>query len=374
MKAENFAKIVNADFYTGVPDSQLKALCNYLMHTYGIDPKHHVIAANEGNCTALAAGYHLATGKIPVVYMQNSGEGNIINPVASLLNDKVYAIPMIFVIGWRGEPGIHDEPQHIYQGEVTLKLLEDMGIRYFVIGKDTTEEEAAQAMQEFGTTLEQGQDVAFVIRKGALTYEEKVEYRNDNPMIREEIIRHIVQASCEDPIISTTGKASRELFEIREQNGQSHKYDFLTVGSMGHSSSIAMGVAVQKPGTRVWCVDGDGAVLMHMGAMAVLGSTAPENMVHIVINNGAHETVGGMPTVAADIDLTAIATACGYPHAVSATTYEELDRELAAAKERKALTFIEVKCGIGARDDLGRPTTTALENKQNFMEYLGSLF
>ena len=374
MKAENFAKIINADFYTGVPDSQLKALCNYLMHTYGIDPKHHVIAANEGNCTALAAGYHLATGKIPVVYMQNSGEGNIINPVASLLNDKVYAIPMIFVIGWRGEPGIHDEPQHIYQGEVTLKLLEDMGIRYFVIGKDTTEEEAAQAMQEFGTTLEQGQDVAFVIRKGALTYEEKVEYRNDNPMIREEIIRHIVQASGEDPIISTTGKASRELFEIREQNGQSHKYDFLTVGSMGHSSSIAMGVAVQKPVTRVWCVDGDGAVLMHMGAMAVLGSTAPENMVHIVINNGAHETVGGMPTVAADIDLTAIATACGYPHAVSATTYEELDRELAAAKERKALTFIEVKCGIGARDDLGRPTTTALENKQNFMEYLGSLF
>ena len=370
MKAENFAKILNANFYAGVPDSQLKALCNYLMHTYGIDPKHHVIAANEGNCTALAAGYHLATGKIPVVYMQNSGEGNIINPVASLLNDKVYAIPMIFVIGWRGEPGIHDEPQHIYQGEVTLKLLEDMGIRYFVIGKDTTEEEVAQAMQEFGTTLEQGRDVAFVIRKGALTYEEKVEYRNDNPMIREEIIRHIVQASGKDPIVSTTGKTSRELFEIREHNGQSHKYDFLTVGSMGHSSSIALGVAVQKPGTKVWCVDGDGAVLMHMGSMAVLGSTAPENMVHIVINNGAHETVGGMPTVAANIDLVAIAKACGYPYAVSVAAYEELDRELTAAKERNTLTFIEVKCGIGAREDLGRPTTTALENKQNFMEYL----
>ena len=343
MKAENFAKILNADFYTGVPDSQLKALCNYLMHTYGIDPKHHVIAANEGNCTALAAGYHLATGKVPVVYMQNSGEGNIINPVASLLNDKVYAIPMIFVIGWRGEPGIHDEPQHIYQGEVTLKLLEDMGIRYFVIGKDTTEEEVSAAMQEFRKELDRGEDVAFVIRKGALSYEEKVEYRNDNPMIREEIIRHIVQASGEDPIVSTTGKASRELFEIREHNGQSHKYDFLTVGSMGHSSSIALGVAVQKPGTKVWCVDGDGAVLMHMGSMAVLGSTV------------------------------SIAKACGYPHAVSVTTYEELDRELTAAKERETLTFIEVKCGIGAREDLGRPTTTALENKQNFMEYLKNL-
>ena len=199
MKAENFAKILNADFYTGVPDSQLKALCNYLMHTYGIDPKHHVIAANEGNCTALAAGYHLATGKVPVVYMQNSGEGNIINPVASLLNDKVYAIPMIFVIGWRGEPGIHDEPQHIYQGEVTLKLLEDMGIRYFVIGKDTTEEEVSAAMQEFRKELDRGEDVAFVIRKGALSYEEKVEYRNDNPMIREEIIRHIMNICKRDP-------------------------------------------------------------------------------------------------------------------------------------------------------------------------------
>ena len=370
MKAENFAKILNADFYTGAPDSQLKALCNYLMHTYGIDPKHHVIAANEGNCTALAAGYHLATGKVPVVYMQNSGEGNIINPVASLLNDKVYAIPMIFVIGWRGEPGIHDEPQHIYQGEVTLKLLEDMGIRYFVIGKDTTEEEVSAAMQEFRKELDRGEDVAFVIRKGALSYEEKVEYRNDNPMIRGEIIRHIVQASGEDPIVSTTGKASRELFEIREHNGQSHKYDFLTVGSMGHSSSIALGVAVQKPGTKVWCVDGDGAVLMHMGSMAVLGSTAPKNMVHIVINNGAHETVGGMPTVAANIDLVTIARACGYPNAVSVTSYETLDSELAVAKAKNELTFIEVKCGIGAREDLGRPTTTALENKQNFMEYL----
>ena len=370
MKVENFAKILNADFYTGVPDSQLKALCNYLMHTYGIDPKHHVIAANEGNCTALAAGYHLATGKVPVVYMQNSGEGNIINPVASLLNDKVYAIPMIFVIGWRGEPGIHDEPQHIYQGEVTLKLLEDMGIRYFVIGKDTTEEEVRAAMQDFRKELDRGEDVAFVIRKGALSYEEKVEYHNDNPMIREEIICHIVQASGEDPIVSTTGKASRELFEIREHNGQSHKYDFLTVGSMGHSSSIALGVAVQKPGTKVWCVDGDGAVLMHMGSMAVLGSTAPKNMVHIVINNGAHETVGGMPTVAANIDLVAIARACGYPNVVSVTSYETLDSELAVAKAKNELTFIEVKCGIGAREDLGRPTTTALENKQNFMEYL----
>ena len=370
MKAEKFTEILGADFYTGVPDSQLKALCNYLMNTYGIDPKHHVIAANEGNCTALAAGYHLATGKVPVVYMQNSGEGNIINPVASLLNVKVYAIPVMFVIGWRGEPGIHDEPQHIYQGEVTVRLLEDMGIKTYILGKETTEEELREAMKDFESVLAEGKDVAFVIRKGALTYDGKVVYENDNEMKREEIIRHIIQVSGEDPVVSTTGKASRELFELREAFGQSHKYDFLTVGSMGHSSSIALGIAAQKPDTKIWCIDGDGAVLMHMGAMAVLGSEHPGNMIHIVINNGAHETVGGMPTVAAGVDLPAVAKACGYPFAVSVDSFESLDSELKAAKARHALTLIEVKCAIGARDDLGRPTTTAKENKENFMEYL----
>ena len=373
MKVEKLVEMIGADFYTGVPDSQLKTLCNYLMNTYGIDPRHHVIAANEGNCTALAAGYHLATGRVPVVYMQNSGEGNIINPVASLLNEKVYGIPMIFIVGWRGEPGVHDEPQHIYQGEVTLKLLEDMGIKAFVIGRDTTEEEAAAAMEDFRGLLAQGRDVAFVVRKGALTYDGKTAYANDYAMSREEIIRHIVAASGEDPIVSTTGKASRELFEIREANGQGHRYDFLTVGSMGHSSSIARGVAVHKPGAKIWCVDGDGAVLMHMGAMAVLGAHHPGNMVHVIINNGAHETVGGMPTVAGKIDFVALARACGYPYAVSVDSFEALDRELAAAKTRSELSMIEVKCSIGAREDLGRPTTTARENKEGFMDYLRGL-
>ena len=373
MKVDKLLDIIGSDFYTGVPDSQLKALINHLMDTYGIDPKHHVIAANEGNCAALAAGYHLATGKVPVVYMQNSGEGNIINPVASLLNDKVYAIPTVFIIGWRGEPGLHDEPQHIYQGEVTVKLLDDMDIKSFVIGKETTDEEVAKAMDEFRVLLATGKDVAFVIRKGALSTDVKVEYKNDNKMIREEIIQHIVKVTGEDPIVSTTGKASRELFETRVTNNQSHKYDFLTVGSMGHASSIALGVALNKPKQKIWCVDGDGAVLMHMGAMAVLGANAPKNMVHVVINNGAHETVGGMPTVASNIDLVGVAKACGYPYAVSVDSFETLDKELADAKGRDELSLIEVKCSIGARDDLGRPTTTALENKQSFMEYLKTI-
>lgn len=358
------------DFFAGVPDSQLRPLCDWLICKYGADPAHHVIAANEGNAAALAAGYHLATGKVPVVYMQNSGEGNIINPVVSLMNDRVYGIPCLFIIGWRGEPGIPDEPQHIYQGQVTLKLLEDMDIASSVIGKDTAEEEVRSRLAEYQALWEKGKQCAFVIRKGALEFDGQAEYRNDNAMGREEIIRHIVAASGTDPVVSTTGKASRELFEIREANGQGHGYDFLTVGSMGHSSSIALGIAAQKPGKKVWIIDGDGAALMHMGAMAVMGAAGPGNVVHIVVNNGAHETVGGMPTAAGRIDLAQIARGCGYEHVASVDSFEALDAALSSAKAGEGLTFIEAKCAIGARQDLGRPTTTAKENKEAFMSTL----
>ena len=369
MRVEDFVKILGADFYTGVPDSQLKALCDYLMDTFGISGEHHIIAANEGNCVGLAAGYNLATGKIPVVYMQNSGEGNIINPVASLLNDKVYAIPVIFVIGWRGEPGVHDEPQHIYQGEVTIKLLEDMGIRSFVVRKDTSVQELSEVMTEYKTLLASGKDVAFVIAKGALTYDKKIDYKNDHKMTREEIIRHIVNAAGNDMIVSTTGKASRELFEIREQEHMDHGHDFLTVGSMGHSSSIALGIALQSD-RRIWCIDGGGAALMHMGSLAVMGANKPKNLVHIVINNSAHETVGGMPTVADNIDLTAVAKSCGYPCTACVDSADALDAALKEAGSRNSLSFIEVKCAIGARVDLGRPTSTPLENKEAFIKEL----
>lgn len=369
MKIERFIALTGMDFFAGVPDSQLKALCNYLACMYETDGVHHVIAANEGNAVAIAAGYHLATGKIPLVYMQNSGEGNIINPVASLLNEKVYGIPMLFVIGWRGEPGVHDEPQHIFQGEVTLKLLDDMNIAHKVVSPGTTENELEAAMDEFRCLLSRGKQVAFVIRKGALEFDGKVVYKNDNTMLREEIIRHIVNFSGDDPIVSTTGKTSRELFEIREANGQGHEHDFLTVGSMGHSSSIALGMALQRSDLRVWCIDGDGAALMHLGAMTVIGANNPGNLVHIVINNEAHETVGGMPTVAGKIDLLAIAKASGYGFVRSVSTYEELDQALQTVRASKCLCFLEVKSALGARADLGRPTTTAKDNKAGFMRH-----
>ncbi|MDR3587315.1 MAG: phosphonopyruvate decarboxylase [Desulfosporosinus sp.] len=363
---------IGVNFFTGVPDSRLKPLCNYLIHTYGIS-KHHIIAANEGNCTALASGYHLATGKIPCVYLQNSGLGNIINPVASLLNDQVYGIPCILIIGWRGEPGEKDEPQHAFQGKVTLELLEVMDIAFMVLDEDTTCQDLEDKLTEFQELLDSGKIVALVVKKGGLSYEGKVKYHNENRTPREEIIRHILDVVGEDIIVSTTGKTSRELFELREQNGQSHQNDFLTVGSMGHSSSIALGLALHKPDTKVWCIDGDGATLMHMGAMAVIGAMSPQNYVHVVVNNSAHESVGGMPTVAGNINFVQIALGCGYKMAYSASNLEELDKILERVQCQEGPIFMEVKSAIGSRGGLGRPTKTPSENKTAFMEYLRSV-
>lgn len=220
MKAETLVEIIGSEFYTGVPDSQLKTLCNYLMNTYGIDPKHHIIAANEGNCAAIAAGYHLATGKVPVVYMQNSGEGNIINPAASLLNDNVYGIPVIFIIGWRGEPGVHDEPQHVYQGKVTVKLLEDMDIRPYIIGKETTEDQLRMVMEDFRGILSTGKSVGFVVRKGGISYDGRTEYKNSHTMTREEIIRNIVKASGEHPSYPPQAKPAGNYLKSGNKTGR----------------------------------------------------------------------------------------------------------------------------------------------------------
>ena len=364
MNAEQFIVALGADFHVGVPDSQLRALCDFLFDKYGNDPTHHVIAANEGNAVAIAVGYHLATRKIPVVYMQNSGEGNVVNPIESLT--KIYEIPIVFVIGWRGEPGVKDEPQHLFQGESTLKFLDVMGIDHFVLERETTEAQLLEVWKKFRAELERGQSISFVVRKGALTYENKIRYRNENVLSREDAIRQVIAISGDDPIVSTTGKASRELFELRAE----HSHDFLTVGSMGHASSIALGIALQKPARKVWCIDGDGAMLMHMGAMAVLGTCGAKNLIHVVINNGAHESVGGFPTAAGKLNLASLARECGYARAVTVDNADDLNRELAFAKKFDGVVLLEIKCAIGSRKDLGRPTTAPLDNKNNFMSML----
>lgn len=371
MRVEDFLGVLECDFYSGVPDSLLKELCNGIISKYGIDGKHHVIAANEGNSVALAAGYHIATGKIPVVYMQNSGEGNMINPVVSLCNDKVYAIPMIFIIGWRGEPGVKDEPQHIFQGEITLDLLKVLDIDYFIVSKDTELDEVNEWLTKERELLQTGKQVAFVVKKDSFTCDNVVKYANDYIIKREEIIREVVAISGDDLIISTTGKASRELFEIREDNDKNHNRDFLTVGSMGHASSIALEVAIQRNDKKIWMIDGDGAMLMHLGGMALIGANAPKNLIHIVINNEAHETVGGQPTAIKKVDLVGLAKSFGYPQAICVSDIEELRIALNMAKDSEKLSFIEVKSAIGSRKDLGRPTIKAVDNKIHFMNELG---
>ena len=371
MRVERFLTILGGEFYVGVPDSRLKAVCDTLIARYGVDGKRHLIAANEGNALAVAAGYHLATGKVPVVYLQNSGTGNLVNPLASLCNPAVYGIPAVFLVGWRGEPGVHDEPQHVFQGRVTLRLLEDMEIACRVVDKNTTEPELLRTAAEFRTLLAAGKQVAYVIRKGALEGGPAAVYGNRYPMRREEILAHVLRFSGGDPVVSTTGKASRELYELREGQGMGHARDFLTVGSMGHASSIALGIALHRPEKRVWCVDGDGAALMHLGALAVIGAARPENLIHILVNNEAHESVGGQPNASRGVDYPAAARACGYPRAYRAETPEELEAALQACTARAGLCLIEARCAIGARPELGRPKGTPWDNREAIMAFLG---
>ena len=360
------------DFYAGVPDSLLKNLCAYI--TDHADAAHNVIAANEGGAMGLAAGHYLATGQIPVVYMQNSGEGNIINPLASLTDPDVYNIPVLLVIGWRGRPGVHDEPQHVKQGKVTTGLLNVMGIDYTVLSKEE-DKAGAQIKKAVAYMQATGQCYALVIEKDTFdAYTLQNVERNDLAVSREEAIQTVAAALGEkDVIVSTTGMISRELFEYRAAMHQGHERDFLTVGSMGHASQIALGIALEKQDRRVWCFDGDGASIMHMGSMAIVATKAPGNYIHVVFNNGAHDSVGGQPTVGLKIDLPAVAKAVGYPHVFSVSTMEELESLLSSSVSHlpsSGPVFIEVKVKKGNRKDLGRPTTTPVQNKDALMDFL----
>ena len=364
-------KANDIDFYAGVPDSLLKNLCAYI--TDHADDTHNIIAANEGGAMGLAAGYHLATGKVPVVYMQNSGEGNIINPLASLTDKDVYQIPVLLVIGWRGKPGVHDEPQHVKQGKVTLPLLETMGIPYQVLDKD--EAQAATQIQTAVDFMNKNDEVyALVIEKDTFeAYTLQNVVQNDLSMTREEAIQTVAAALDEkDVIVSTTGMISRELFEYRTAMNEGHERDFLTVGSMGHASQIALGIALEQPQRKVWCFDGDGASIMHMGSMAIVASKHPQNYIHVVFNNGAHDSVGGQPTVGLSIQLPAIADAVGYSASYSVTTKDELTAVLPLVKSEEGPVLLQVCVKKGNRKDLGRPTTTPIQNKEALMEFLRS--
>ncbi|MBR5709373.1 MAG: phosphonopyruvate decarboxylase [Thermoguttaceae bacterium] len=356
------------DFFAGVPDSLLKNICAYI--TDHFDPAHNIIAANEGAAVGLAAGHYLATGQPACVYMQNSGEGNAVNPLASLMDSEVYNIPALLLIGWRGRPGVHDEPQHVKQGKITTGLLNVMGVNYEVLSKE--EDKAVKQIEIAAAALKRNEVFALVVEKDTFeSYTLQNVDVNDLAMSREEAIQTVVASLNDtDCIVSSTGMISRELFECRAAKEQGHQRDFLTVGSMGHASQIALGIALAQPDRRVWCFDGDGAVIMHMGNMAIIADKAPRNYVHVVFNNGAHDSVGGQPTVGLKIDLPAAAKAVGYKTVYSVENKAGLDSVLSEVKNQESPVLLEVKVKKGARKDLGRPTTTPIQNKTALMQFL----
>lgn len=355
------------DFYAGVPDSLLKSFCAYVEDHAG--QGRHVITANEGNAVALAAGYHLATGRIGAVYLQNSGLGNTVNPLTSLTDAEVYSIPMCLIIGWRGEPGVPDEPQHVKQGRITPSQLDLLDIPYWEITADTVLDavldEVARAL---GRRMA---PVALLVRKNAFApYRSQRKQKALGTIGREDALRCLL-ACCDDNdvLVATTGRTSRELFELRKERGEAVR-DFLTVGSMGHAASIALGVALGNTARRVVCVDGDGSSLMHLGAWVVIGSLKPRNLIHVLLNNSAHESVGGQPTVGDQVDFEQLSRACGYATYFRAETLDDISSTWASIGTQPGPLLFEIRIKTGARDDLGRPTSTTVENKRAFMRHL----
>ena len=359
-------KSVGLDFFAGVPDSLLKDFCAYVDDN--ALPNQHVITANEGNAVSMASGYHMASGKSAVVYLQNSGLGNTINPLTSIADAEVYQTPMLLVVGWRGEPGVKDEPQHVKQGRITPGQLDLLEIPYLIVDAQSSAQELADWSRS--KLDETGGPVALLVRKGAFaSYKSVRKHPAESMMKREEALSEILELAGNAAIVSTTGKTSREVFELRVDRGESQR-DFLTVGGMGHTASIALGVALAKPERPVVCIDGDGSVLMHMGALPIIGSLVPQNFTHILLNNAAHESVGGQPTVGGRTDFQAIATASGYQGYEVASTPEELRDAWARLSLKSGPKMLEVKIATGSRDNLGRPSSTPCENKNAFMEWL----
>jgi phosphonopyruvate decarboxylase len=372
LNCESFFHALQAEgveFFAGVPDSLLKDICAYISdHTA---PANHVITANEGAALALASGFHLATGKVGLVYLQNSGLGNLVNPLTSLTDPEVYAIPALLLIGWRGEPGVHDEPQHRKQGRVMLATLDALEIEHAILPDNI--DEARRVLTKAVVAAKSGQrPVALIVRKGVF---EGYKLRSKAPDLysirREEALKLVLDSlKGDEVIVSTTGMTSREVFEHREATAAGHAKDFLTVGCMGHASQIAMGVAIAKPNRLVYCLDGDGAVLMHLGSLAISGTSACVNFRHVLVNNGAHDSVGGQPTTGFKVDLPAVAKACGYRWTRSVSAPADIPGALQELKAASGPALLEIRVNKGARADLGRPTTTTHDNKRDFMAYL----
>ncbi len=372
IKCESFyneLKDKGIDFFTGVPDSLLKSFCAFV--TDNVSSEQHVIAANEGNAIGLAIGHYLATGKPALVYMQNSGQGNVVNPIVSLADPDIYGIPMVLLVGWRGMPGEKDEPQHVKQGKVTLSLFETLGIPTFILSENKSDFSDC-VENAVNKSLKENRPVAIVVKKGV--FEEYKLQKNINSiysMARERAIELITGTlDSRAIVVSTTGMPSRELYEIRTKSDSGHKSDFLTLGGMGHASQIAAGIALIKSDRIVCCIDGDGGIIMHMGALGIIASLKLKNYKHVVLNNGAHDSVGGQPTVGFNVDIAGIASKCGYSSVFVAHDEIELEKILPEFMNTIGPSLIEIRVMLGSRNDLGRPKTTPIQNKEMFMGFI----
>ncbi len=355
--------LIKKDFnlFAGVPDSLLKNLCACIKENN--DSKHNIITANEGNAIAIASGYHIASSKYGVVYMQNSGIGNAVNPLLSLADEEVYSIPMLLIVGWRGEPGVKDEPQHVKQGKVTLELFKTMGIETIILDEDYK----AKIDYCYDYLRKNNKPIALIVRKGLFTDYKTSKPENNYSITREMALETVLsKINDDDFIVSTTGKTSREVFEIRERNNQKHSNDFLTVGSMGHTSSIALGMSIGSD-KNIYCIDGDGSFIMHMGAFAIIPSIADKNFKYILINNGAHESVGGQPTVAFNINIEKLLLSLGFENVYIAKTLDEVSESMEKMQNKKLQALI-IYTKLGSREDLGRPTISPVDNKKNMMK------
>ncbi len=312
------------EFFTGVPDSTLKYFCFYLDDH--VSASQHVIAANEGNSVAIAAGYYLSTGKIPLVYMQNSGLGNAINPLTSLINEEVYSIPLLMMIGWRGEPNTDDAAQHEMDGRIQLDLLNSLELPYAII---PSEDEELEAQISDAVRYVRQNNSPFVILSKRNSFDKIDKSHEIHDLIsREEAINNILRLVSEDSIIvSTTGKTSRELYECQTNLGQTEDREFLVICSMGHASSIALGISIGKGSKEIFCLDGDGALIMHMGALSTIGKYGGKNFKHILLNNFVHDSVGGQPTSSDKIDYRDLSKSLSYKSFFRIKDIEDFDEK-----------------------------------------------
>lgn len=362
-------KPLDIGLYTGVPDSILDGMIRYVEEEL-IQGISHVSAPSEGVALALAAGFHLGSARIPLVYLQNSGLGNLINPVTSLVSERVHGIPVLFVMGWRGEPGKEDEPQHQFQGETTQALLGILGLEFMVIHEQTTPKDLQEEVPKILAAFREGRSYVLLITRGALVDRKEEKIRPVPEFSREEVLARILKYSQKDPLVATTGKTSRELYEIRKRTQTEEVRDFLNIGAMGHSLGIALGLARGIKRGRVWCLDGDGAALMHLSTMALVGSEAPKNLIHVLINNGGHESVGGQALSVACMNFQSVARAFGYVSVFRVEDAAALERVLASLENGKGPFFIEVMVPMGSRSDLSRPGRNIRKRKEGLMAYL----